>query len=330
MNAQYQNRLDLMIANREELKKLTWANGYARHFMAMYLAQKEVRPDIGRILEINRFTKQNTGVFSSFRAESMYFMSAVLSLEPDYPDVFDRIQTAYQKLRDIGFHSSSFLTIAAYVIATGCNADEMDRVTGDMRRLYDELKSSHPLITGYDDYASIAVLAVSGKDVMTIAARMEQLYQLLDADLHMFGQRNTLQSLCAILALSDEDAASVALKYIDAVRICHEKGIRPRFGTYTTLSTLVLLSNELISDVSEACEGESYLRHMRGFGNFALNKDIRFSLAGNILLSAHQNKYKWQTAGSAVHMISLIMAQQAAMIAASSAAAASAASSSSN
>jgi hypothetical protein len=327
MNDALKSKIDLMIENHKELKKLIWANSYERYFMAMYFAQKSMAPDVDRIKQINRYIKENTGVFSAFRAEAMYFISALLSAESDYCSLFQKMQDVYARLRDARFHSSSYLTIASYVIAMNCNEEDTDRAVCDMRQFFDELKAAHPLITSYDDYAFAAVLAVSGKDLNIAAVRMESIYRKLDDVLNMFGQRNTLQAVSSVLVLSDEDEDTLTGKFADAVKLARDHKVHLSFGGYSSLATLCVFRKNVSDDIVGITEYERYLRTVRGFGNFSLNRELRFSLVGNLLLAEQTGLGPAGVAGSATHMIGLIMAQQAAVIAASSAAAASASSS---
>jgi hypothetical protein len=196
-----------------------------------------------------------------------------------------------------------------------------------MRRLFDELKAAHPMITSYDDYASTAVIAVSGQDLSTAATRMESIYRKLDSVLNMFGQRNTLQAVCSVLVLSDENEDHLAEKYAGAVKLVKNHKIHLGFGGYTSLASLCAFGENLSDDVSNIAEHEKYLRTVRGFGNFSLNRELRFSLIAGLLLAEQTGIEPAGIASSATNMISLIIAQQAAMIAATSAAAASASSS---
>jgi hypothetical protein len=327
MNDALKSKIDLMIENHKELKRLIWANSYERYFMAMYFAQKSLAPDVERIKQINRYIKENTGVFSAFRAEAMYFISALVSAESDYFTLFQKMQDVYARLRDARFHSSSYLTVAAYVIAMSRNEEDTDRAVCDMRQFFDELKAAHPLITSYDDYAFAAVLAVSGKDLNIAAVRMESIYRKLDDALNMFGQRNTLQAVSSVLVLSDEDEDALAEKYVGAVKLARDHKIHLGFGGYSSLASICVFRKNISDDIANIAEYEKYLRTVRHFGNFSLNRELRFSLIAGLLLAEQTGVEPAALAGSATNMIGLIMAQQAAVIAASSAAAASASSS---
>jgi hypothetical protein len=148
---------------------------------------------------------------------------------------------------------------------------------------------------------------------------MESIYKKLDDLLNMFGQRNTLQAVSSVLVLSDENEDALVEKYVGAVKLARDHKVHLGFVGYSSLASICVFRKNISDDIANIAEYEKYLRTVRHFGNFSLNRELRFSLIAGLLLAEQTGVEPAAVAGNATNMIGLIMAQQAAVQEASTA-----------
>lgn len=316
--------LTLFLDNAAALKQhLPWQQPMLRRYAAMLYASADREADIDAIDACMSLIKQETGVFSMFRGYVKLGMAAMLSLYDEPERVFSDTLQVYAQLKDIRFHASEYLALAAYQIARQVSSDRHAEAVARMRAFYEAMKEEHRFITGYDDYVFSAMLGISELDVAEGSARMERVFQELRP---VFSSRNGLQGMSQVLALFPGDTAvSRAVELHDALQALSLNFSRGE--ALSTLGVLSLLDGDTAAIAQEVAEMYEKLRAQKGFGALSMQKLERMLLAASLIACGRLQAggQSALTAALATSITNILIAQQAAMAAVLASAAASSA-----
>lgn len=272
--------------------------------------------------------KERVSVFSNFRGTVRSPIAAMLATGVNPEQTLENGLLVYQLLKK-DFWTSTYLPLAAMIIAQMAQSSQYEEIASRTRDIYDLMKKEHPFLTSSEDSAFCALMALSEKSNEMLIEDSEQCYQNLKPN---FFSSNAVQSLSNVLALCDglpDVKCGKTMELFEKLRVAGHK-----YGTDYELPTLGILAmsgenlDEIVKEISEI---DIWLSHQKGFGFFSsVSRKQRLMYAGIVAQRDYLNEESMQAA--AVNgTISLIVAQQAAMcaaVAASSAAAASSASSS--
>lgn len=320
MKTQIQSKVSLFASNAEVVRKdFIWQNTLLKRFSALLYAAEDKTVDIEAIRESFDIIKENTSVFSSFRGTSKMSIATMLSLRGDRSAALTNTLDVYEKMKQARFRYSDYLAIASFQIATGAQPADYQQVVDRAKAFYDEMKKQHFFLTGSNDYIFAALLGLSGADVSTGAARIEELYRALKPS---FFSGSGVQALSTVLALGGKsaDAEARVLQMRDSFR---KSRIRlDREYTLPALGFLALLPASADEIANEVLEAYEFLRPQKGFGAWSIAKqDLLLLTAGLVAFGYLENANKDIINSSiAASITGIIIAQQAA---ASSAAAAS-------
>lgn len=326
MTTTHKDRLQLFISNVDKMKHgFTWQSTMMKHMAALLYTAENKPVDTYDIRHSYDMVKENTGVFSMFRGNTLLCLAAMLALSGDSQKRLDDTRRVYDILKGYGFGSSDFLVVAAYQIATGTSEDSFMMTAQKMRSIYDGMKALHPFLTSRDDYIFTAMLALSDVETDVAVVRMEELYRVLKRD---FRSGNGVQALTEILVLGDHTDSSA--ENVLALRRAF-RNIGLRMENQYTLPTLGILSllpggtQEIAGAVSETFQ---YLRSVRGFGAWSFPKQELLLHAAALATYEQVGNLKngMVTTALATSITNLIIAQQAAMAAAAASSASAAAS----
>lgn len=326
MNVELQKLCDLFVENKTMIKAgFPWSSGLMAPVCASILAQKKMLADTDRIKECKMLIKEKTGMFSQFRNTAVLALATMLSMEEDPAKRLDEVLEVYDELRK-EFHSSAYLPMTAYFLATSCKEDEIVQVTNKASNLYQIMKSRHPFLTSSEDCAMIAMLALSDEDEYDLADHVEECYRILKPE---FFSSNAVQALSLTLALGDGDAQEKCMRAMDIFNILRNQGCK--FGTgmeLATLGVLALTEDSVDQMTSDIIEVEQYLKTQKGFGALSMGRGQRVMFAAmlSVMESCDPQNSKRMNTAAANSITSIIIAQQIAACAAASAAAASASS----
>ncbi len=314
MDAFMMDRIGLMVNNYRTLKRLHLADGYSQRFIAMYMAAYGTTPDIESIQRQKEDIRASVKLFSAFRADSLYFWAALLTLEPWPQKVFSEMKDVYYKMRKAGFSSSAYLTVAAYTIATAVQQEEYEKAISDMQECYRILKQMHPIKVGADDYALASLAAAMRESPIEVAKRTESIYKELLSVMPRVCDRNRLL-ICAALFALGRDGVSWADQMHTARNMLAEGGVRISGSALPTIAAIIMYSNDLNKDLQEICAWEPYLAKQWGFGNMALSREQRAFMIAVFRLKQMQLTHTASTALMFNQMIGIIITQQAAIAA---------------
>jgi hypothetical protein len=281
--------------------------------------------------EMQRYIKENTGIFSHYRGYDKFFTPALLATKFEAPkEMFLKLVDTEEKLHHEGFTKGTYAGLAAYALLTSCPHEDIDRIVKKTKVIYDKMKEKHFWLTGQDDYPLAVLLSLSEEDTLSLMDRIENLYHALNAN--GFAKSNNLQLLSHILSFSSDDVDTKVRKCVEIVNYFKEKKIKTYTNSYATIGLIALMFNECDDMLFEIFETYEYVKGLKGFK--WLEKDILLLIASGIVTNKNIDSYKQNASlvetSFGISVQAIIAAQTAAVIAATSSAAAAAAASSSS
>lgn len=324
MNEETCLRCQQLIDNRDLVKSVyRWDSGLM-HLCCAGIYSARGRSVDPALLQISKdLLKSNISVFSNFRGTSESAIAAMITVSGQPEQTLQNALSVYVLLKK-EFWSSSYLPLAAMVIAQHAAPAEYAAITARTRMLYKQMKAEHPFLTSSEDSAFCALLALSDKTADSLISDMEACYQLLQPQ---FFSSDAVQSLSQVLALCNGTPAEKCSKTMALFDLLKARG--HKYGTSYELPTLGLLAVSCADEknaVNEMIEIDDWLSVQKGFGFFgSITKKQRLMYAGMLAQKDGSSEFALQTAtvGSTV---ALVIAQEAAMCAAVAASTAAAAS----
>lgn len=319
-------KLALFAENAQIIKKgFTWQDTMTKRLASLLYALEDKRVNSEAIRECHTLIKANTGVFSVFRGDMSLCVAAMLSLKHNREELLADTLSVYSLLKNMRFHTSDYLAIAAYQIAANAPKERHELVVSRTRAFYEGMKSRRWFLTGQDDYIFAAMLGLSDIDPNEGAERIEKLFQNLKPE---FWTKNSVQALAQILVLSgqSDEAVSRVLSLRSVLRSNNVK--LDKMYTLPSLGVLCLLPVDGDVIARDILDAQAFLKTQKGFGAFSVSSQELLLYAAAIVSAYYSEDQSIMTASISTSIASIIIAQQAAMIAAiasSNAAAASAA-----
>lgn len=331
MKAQTRRNCEQLIENRDRVKSVfSWDGGLLHLACAGIFTAKGRTADESVLEDCKSLLKQKVGIFSNFRSTARSPITAMLAASGNPEQTLEDGLMVYQLLRK-EFWTSTYLPLAAMIIAQMARPSQYEEIASRTRTIYDRMKKEHPFLTSGEDSAFCALMALSEKENDGMIEDAEQCYRTLKPN---FFSSNAVQSLSHVLALCDGPADVKCGKTLELFRKLKAAG--HKYGTdyeLPTLGVLAMSGGEPDEIVQEIAEIDDWLSQQKGFGFFSsITRKQRLMYAGIVAQRDYLKEDAMQTAAIS-GTISLIVAQEAAMYAAimaSSAAAAAAGSSSSS
>ena len=231
---------------------------------------------------VKKIISRNTGFLSTLGDTSVRIVVAASLVKSDDPEGrLNGIKSAYAALKKY-FMSSEYLALAAVIIfESGLDTDITAKRT---REIYEMMKKNHRLITSYEDIATCALMAVSGKNPEELIEESEKCFMLLK---NGFKSRSDLQMLANTLAIYDAPAEVKCNKVTEIRNLM--KARKLTLGSYNSSAVLAPLAvsaingdvGQMIEDIAEA---ESIMSSRKGTGGlFGVGKQLRTMFAVSIV-----------------------------------------------
>ncbi len=325
MKKELEKRCQQFIENRDKIKEVfVWNGGLIHLACAAIFTANNKTADIQLLFSSKQMLKQQVGPFSNFRNTAQAAIISMLAVS-DYPgEYLEEGLDVYAALKK-RFWSSTHLALAAMVIAQLTDKTEYMGIVERTRSIYDLMKTDHPFLTGSDDSAYCALMALSDKSDDALLEDAQIIYTSLKE--HFFSA-NAVQSLSHVLALAEGEIEKKVERTIELYRQLKMRGYK--YGTsyeLPTLGVLALGQQNITELVEEMIEVDTWLSKQKGFGFFSgVTNKQRLMYAGMLVGYQEDNDKMLQTA-TLNSTVSIIIAQQAAMMAAIAAGSASAAAS---
>lgn len=285
---------------------------------------------VDRLKSAKHILSQNAGFLTTLRhGNARQVVAAVIAKDPD-PDLAMKRIAQIHKALDKKFLNSDYLVLAATIIYQNSKADKYDEVVARTRQIYKKLRADHPMLTGREDLANCALMALSGYDPGKITDICEQDFDYMKKN---YVLKNKVQYLACITSLFDGSPDEKAAAVEETRKLLKEYGVRFDSNAYSIVGALAMIVDK--ADRSLVCghiaEVSAKLKSIRGMGAWGAGKKIRNMIAAAIVIDAYADGSDNKIKNSAISAIisAVIAAEIAAICAASAAASAAAASSSS-
>jgi len=328
MKEQTRISCEQLIENRDRIKSVfSWEGGLINLACAGIFTSKDMMVNEAVLEDCKNLLKQKVSFFSNFRGTAKSPIAALLATSGNPSQILENGLLVYELLKK-DFWTSSYLPLAAMIIAQMSQPSQYEKIASRTRSIYDLMKKEHPFLTSSEDSAFCGLMALSHKDDDAMIEDAEQCYSNLKPN---FFSSNAVQSLSHVLALCDGDSYTKCKKTMELFEKLKTAG--HKYGTdyeLPTLGVLAMSGGDLDEIIQEIDEIDDWLSQQKGFGLFSsITRKQRLMYAGIIAQKDFLNKDTMQAA-AVNSTISLIIAQQAAMCAAIAASSAAAANSSSS
>lgn len=230
-----------------------------------------INPDMDRVQECKKLLKSKAGIFSSFRGSDELLVRCKMALSTDPELYFENMEREYQRIKT--FFSGEQTVLAAMILAEqGVSDEELAEKT---KQIYKDMKQAHPWLTSENDLPFAALMAVSGRDASSVYAEAEEIYALLQKNLH--ADRDTMQMLSHILAIRNGHADAKCEKLCALANglkaAGHSLGRGRRLAILGILADSGLPTDALVERI---CETDDFLKQHKPFrGIFGIGKDCR-------------------------------------------------------
>lgn len=328
MNESTLNNCKLLVTNRERVKSVfSWDGGLIHLCCAGIYTAKGLSVDEEVLEDCKSMIKSKVGMFSNFRSTARSPIAAMIATSKNPEQTLENGLLVYDLLKK-EFWSSTYLPLAAMVIAQVADTYQYEQIASRTRVIYNRMKGEHPFLTSGEDSAFCALMALSEKSNEALIADMEDCYKELK---HRFFSSNAVQSLSHVLALCEGSPTMKCNRTKELFDLLKASG--RKYGTdyeLPTLGVLAMTGANLQSIASDMIEIDDWLSAQKGFGLFSsITRKQRLMYAGILAQRDYINENTIQTAAVG-STIALIVAQEAAMCAAVAASAAAASSANNN
>lgn len=314
MNTKIKSRCEQLIENRDRAKTVfSWDGGLIHLACAGIYSAKGKIIDPDQLRECQMMLKQNVGIFSNFRGVAKAPVTAMIASSANPKLLLERGLDVYTLLKQ-HFWDSAYLPLAAMIIAQTVKPYRFEEIALRTRKIYEEMKQKHPILTSSEDSAFCALLALADQPEEKLLDEIERCYQRLTKT---FSSTNAVQSLSHALALCDGTAEKKCEQTVKLYELLRARGYK--FGTGYELPVLGILAvseADMETTVTTICEVDDWLAKQKGFGIFgSITKKQRLMYAG--ILAKEENLSDGTVEAAAVGgTLSLLIAQEVALTAA--------------
>lgn len=329
------DKVNLFLDNIKALEKVkgSWAiYGFQIKSNALNCTLKNQRIDTDRINSALNTIKDNTSLFSNFRGLNKLTTAMTLSFEDNMEESLQEIISIYDKLKD-KFFTNEYLVIAAQVIFNSRYRVNVDEAVENTRTAYDYMKEQHRFLTGQEDIANAAIIAVTSSNLEETFKEIEENYEYLKTK--KISTSNNIQSLSHILSLINLPAKEKCTAVLEMNNILKEKKVPLKDYYVPMLGIMSFISENKENFADNIAELSMSLKKKRGFGNFSLGANFRNMISAALVsidyLENLDDEVKENIISSTNNIaLTVALAVQTAVVLSCTIAAASAASSSSS
>lgn len=317
MKSELKNKVNHMLEVYMKISKdYKWENNLSQHFAALTYILKNKEFEKENIEDMKIVIKENTGVFSNYRGNTMFILSMLLCSEYDNPkEKFIKMMEYDRKLKEEGFKNNMYLPIANYALVLTCEEDSIDTRIKKAYEIYCEMKKNHPWLTSADDYPLCVLLAGSEKTIDTNIKNIEECYKYLNEE--GFSKGNGLQFLSHILSFGDETNSSKVKRCMKIFDSLKENKLRIYSSYYAALGLITLISNDNSDAIQDLIDVAQYLNGLKKYKwlGKGMNILIASAIVSNEYIKDKLNEKDLLTTTLGITVEALIAAQTAAMVA---------------
>lgn len=266
-------RCELFARNVESMKdNFRWEAPPLYALCANLYTTQGVDIDPEKIKIAKEIIKDNTSFFSNFRGTTTATpLATLLSMDASPITTFEEIRVVYNGLKEV-FSSSSYLTLAAYLIVKFSSPQEHSEIINQAGEIYNMMKKEHFFLTSSEDCITAVQFALCQKQSQELIRKSENCFEILKSEMN---GGNTVQAISNTLALSDNDADKLCKKFLDIINNLRSHGYKLTNGVeLSILAALATTDISLKQIVNDILEVKAYLITVKGFGNIVSESKI--------------------------------------------------------
>ena len=312
MKEETKKRCELLVQNRDVFREaFMWEDWLTCLAGAGIFTMAGKRADVAALKQCKKMIAKKVSAFSNFLGVVRVPVAAILTESGREEQLMEQGLTVYKRLKK-DFMSSSYLPMAAMMIAQMTEEKDYEELAERTRTLYKRIKAEHPFLTSSEDSPLCALLALSKKSDDELILDMEKCYEVLKPQ---FMHANALQSLTHVLALFDEPAELKCEKTMQLFHGLKEAG--KKYGTnyeLPALGVLAMTDMPVKEIIQEMIEIDEWLSKQKGFGLWSnVTPKQRLMYAG--MLAQNENiRTDAVRAASVGSMVAMILAQEMVII----------------
>ncbi|MCQ2511881.1 MAG: DUF4003 domain-containing protein [Lachnospiraceae bacterium] len=217
-----------------------------------------------RIAYCKMIVKQKVRMTSAFRDHLMLPLVIRMALSKDPEAYLNGVLGVFDTIRPTYFTGSGQRLITAMVIYENTPEELVDYICERTYKIYEKMKIEHPLLTGQEDMAFAALVALDGERIDSVIEEMEDCYKILKKE--YVSKMSAMQNVSHVLSLTDEDPKKKTEKYI-ALHNALSAGRKSNgLGSLLiVLAVLSILDMTVEETVREVREMAMALRRMKRF-----------------------------------------------------------------
>ena len=269
MDTTLQAKCDLLADNylvTQKSAKLDWSMAAA--LGALIYTNKDRQANEEAIRASRKLLKSKVSGFNSMRGNTNIALLVKMATADSPEGYLDNVMDAYNLLKEgQGHHfGSEYEALAASCIVDFAKPEDYETVGRSTHEILRKMMKQHPLLTGREDTAVAALLAMSGLDIDATLAEADACYETLKGD-HFKLAKDSLQSIAMILALNDMPVEQKCARFNAMRQAMKDVGDRMPVSTLPILAALVdtdASPEEIAQYVHDAFH---YLKKKSGFGS---------------------------------------------------------------
>lgn len=316
MDLNYSQMMELFTSNKASIyKAFKLELGASQVAAALIFTNAGRTADTDRMKACHDIIKKKAGIFSPFRDSSELIVLARMALE-NYPEQYlDELIAIYKEFGKKTFYQDSYVLLTSMIIQDRGQKDNVAAIKEKTIAIMKAMKGVHPLLTGSEDLALAALLAMTDQSVESIIADMEECYNYAKKDLRLKADSNAIQALAQILTLRKGDIRSGCDKVTSLFNEFKAQGAKfgasIEFPAIATLIDIDMPAGQLVSEIIGAAE---YLKNCKGFGILDVDKQGRLMYASLIANSVFSTETSSEASVIASNAIMMAIAEEMALI----------------
>lgn len=275
--------INLFLENNAAIEKTRGAWGIEnvqKKCSALTVTLKNKKIDVDRINSAVHIIKENTSVFSSFRSTNKLSTSVAISMEEDMESSLNKIISIYDKLKD-EFFSNEYLAITSQIIFNSRYRINIDDAVKKTKSVYNHMKKNHRFLTGSEDTASAAIIAVTSSNFEETFNDIEECYKILKGK-HI-SSRNNIQTLSHILSLINMPPKDKCEKVIEMYSALKKKKVPVDDYYLPMLGIISFVTHNVKGFAEKVWEVSNELKSHKGFGALSLQSKLRNMIAAALV-----------------------------------------------
>lgn len=284
--------------------------------IALLYVINEKKFDIDNFMNLSKYIKNNTGLFSPLHSHQRFSTSATLLTKYDNPkDKFHELIEYQEKLTSNGFKKGPFTNISALsLMVTHDPSDNLDERILRSLDIYKGMKGYHYFLTSQGDYPLAILLSKFKKPLDSLLEEIEFYYSKLAEN--NFKKGNELQFLSHILMLADlENKDFIVNKCNGLYETLMEEGLKLKRHHYPLIGLMSIIDKDLKDEIKDIVDIVTILNSTKKLKS---TKDINLTMAilmviSKVIKNIHDDLSIIET-GINTSIEAIIQAQNAALI----------------